>query len=91
MPATPYIIAAAKPDNYEELLMTDTRNRAWRRFKNTINSGKGMGSAMIWKPEKNWKLLYTRSVKIARAKQLGFDYPRKSTAQLLQGEYSADE
>lgn len=27
------------------------------------------------KREKNWKLLYTRSVKVARARQLGFDYP----------------
>ncbi|MET4730309.1 putative protein tyrosine phosphatase [Lysobacter enzymogenes] len=30
------------------------------------------------KREKNWKLLYLRSAKLARAKQLGFDYPGAS-------------
>lgn len=30
------------------------------------------------KREKNWKLLYVRSVKLARAKQLGIDYPNAS-------------
>ena len=28
--------------------------------------------------EKNWKHVYTRSAKIARARQLGFEYPRRS-------------
>ena len=30
------------------------------------------------KREKNWKLLYLRSAKLARAKQIGFDYPSES-------------
>ncbi len=37
------------------------------------------------KREKNWKHLYTRSVKLARAKQLGVDYPTVTDTQLLQG------
>jgi predicted protein tyrosine phosphatase len=31
--------------------------------------------AIKLKPEKNWKNLYMRSVKLARAKQLGIEYP----------------
>lgn len=34
------------------------------------------------KREKNWKVLYTRSTKLARAKQLGTEYPRVSDAEL---------
>ncbi len=34
------------------------------------------------KPEKNWKLLYLRSVKLARARQLGTEYPRGAEAAL---------
>ena len=30
-----------------------------------------------WPKEKRWKLVYTRSEKLSRAKQLGFEYPRK--------------
>lgn len=33
------------------------------------------------KREKNWKLLYLRSAKLARAKQLGMDYPRTTSKQ----------
>ncbi|ALN93753.1 hypothetical protein [Lysobacter gummosus] len=36
-----------------------------------------------FKPEKNWKLLYTRGCKLIRARQLGFAYPIRSTRQLL--------
>ena len=32
------------------------------------------------KREKNWKHLYLRSAKLARAKQLGIEYPRKPEA-----------
>lgn len=63
--------------------MSCNRNKAWRRFKNKINSNKGMGSENKLKSEKNWKMLYLRSCKLARAKQLGFDYPRKNTRQLI--------
>lgn len=34
------------------------------------------------KREKNWKHLYTRSVKLARSKQLGIEYPRVTEPQL---------
>jgi predicted protein tyrosine phosphatase len=34
--------------------------------------------------EKQWKNLYTRSVKVARAQQLGIDYPRTTEKQLIQ-------
>ncbi|WP_202413471.1 low molecular weight protein tyrosine phosphatase family protein [Duganella sp. CY15W] len=34
------------------------------------------------KREKNWKELYIRSTKLARAKQLGIDYPRISETEL---------
>jgi predicted protein tyrosine phosphatase len=36
--------------------------------------------------EKQWKNLYTRSVKLARAQQLGIDYPRTTDRQLVQEE-----
>lgn len=36
------------------------------------------------KREKNWKHLYIRSNKLSRSKQLGFDYPRVTEAQLIQ-------
>lgn len=36
------------------------------------------------KREKNWKHLYLRSVKLARARQLGVEYPRITEAQLTQ-------
>ena len=35
---------------------------------------------MELKREKNWKHLYLRSVKLARARQLGMDYPRTTEA-----------
>lgn len=63
--------------------MSIKRNRAWRRFRNNINNGKGMGCLQECKPEKNWKHLYTRSTKVARAKQLGFEYPRMSPMGLV--------
>ncbi|WP_394781620.1 low molecular weight protein tyrosine phosphatase family protein [Undibacterium sp.] len=35
------------------------------------------------KREKNWKHLYIRSTKLARAKQLGIEYPRISETQIM--------
>ena len=58
------------------------RDRSWRRAKKRQNKSKGMGCEDKCKPEKNWKLLYLRSEKIARAKQLGFAYPRKHLGDL---------
>ena len=37
-----------------------------------------MGTEEKWKPEKKWKMVYLRSEKLSRAKQLGFEYPRKN-------------
>jgi hypothetical protein len=59
------------------------RGRAWRRLKNRMNKGKREVSREAFKPEKKWKMLYLRSEKLKRAKQLGFDYPLKSSRQIL--------
>lgn len=32
---------------------------------------------------KKWKHVYTRSAKVARARQLGFEYPKRTDRQLL--------
>lgn len=53
-----------------------TRNRAWRRWQNRKNAPRKTQTLFDGlKPEKNWKLLYTRRVKAYRAKQLGSIYP----------------
>jgi hypothetical protein len=71
--------------------MKNERNRAWRRFKNKVNLGNGQGSQKQWKPEKKWKMVYIRTEKLSRAKQLGFEYPRKNTRQLLDQECFSNE
>lgn len=43
---------------------------------NSIDNGE-------YKPPKNWKHVYLRSEKMRRAKQLGFEYPVRSTRQML--------
>lgn len=60
------------------------RNRAWRRSQARKGGGDRAAHTMTFKPEKNWKLLYLRRCKLARARQLGFDYPIRSTRQLLE-------
>ena len=61
------------------------RDRSWRRFQQYIKQkGKNSHSFSEWKSEKNWKLLYTRSVKLRRAKQLGVEYPSKTMNQVLE-------
>ena len=71
--------------------MSVERSRAWRRFKNRINHGRGMGSDDLWKPEKKWKHMYLRKEKLARARQLGIHYPRKRGRQFLDKELPLDE
>ncbi|MDH3348670.1 MAG: hypothetical protein OEM02_11315 [Desulfobulbaceae bacterium] len=71
--------------------MEEKRNRAWRRFKNHIKRGKGQGTESKWKPEKKWKMLYLWSGKLARAKQLGIDYPRKNSRQLIEHETTLND
>jgi hypothetical protein len=63
--------------------MNTERGRAWRRLHNRMNRGKNESSLEICKPEKKWKMLYLRSEKLKRAKQLGFDYPVKNSRQVL--------
>ena len=46
-----------------------------------------MGSKEKYKAEKKWKLMYTRSEKIHRAKQLGFEYPVKNMREILLESY----
>jgi len=41
-----------------------------------------MGCDKMFKPEKKWKLVYLRSEKLSRAKQLGFEYPRRKIEEL---------
>ena len=61
-----------------------TANQSWRRYQNQVHKHKGMGTDPYnFKPEKNWKMVYTRSDKLKRAKQLGFDYPRVHFRELI--------
>ncbi len=48
-----------------------------------------MSSKDDWPREKRWKDMYIRSTKLARAKQLGFDYPRTSKNQPAEDEVMA--
>jgi hypothetical protein len=70
--------------------MSTDRGRAWRRLQNRMNQGKNEGSMEIFKPEKKWKMLYLRSEKLKRAKQLGFDYPMRTSRQVLDRELDQD-
>ena len=60
------------------------RNRNWRRFQKYRKDNKNQSlNQNNYKHEKKWKLLYTRSVKLHRAKQLCIEYPRKTLHQVL--------
>lgn len=59
------------------------RNRGWRRFQSRAHGGDRVAQTQKFKPEKNWKLMYTRSAKSVRAKQLGFQYPIRTQRQLV--------
>jgi hypothetical protein len=63
--------------------MNMERGRAWRRLQHRMSKGKSETSLEIFKPEKKWKMLYLRSEKLKRAKQLGFEYPVKNSRQVL--------
>jgi len=64
--------------------MDNTRTRAWRLAQDRRTKNRGSGSADNDFPcEKNWKMLYIRSIKLARAAQLGIEYPRITKAQRL--------
>lgn len=57
------------------------RNRAWRRKVNYLHRGRDCRhTSTLWKPEKDWKLLWNRSLKRSRSKQLRIEYPGISSA-----------
>ena len=97
LPSKPFrIIAAAEPDKRKGNNMKNVRNRAWRRFKNKVNSGKAQSYPVKdpkdnWVPEKKWKLMGRRWHKLQRAKQLGFEYPRITVRQLIGNECDSYE
>ncbi|WKD48940.1 hypothetical protein [Microbulbifer spongiae] len=72
--------------------MNEFRGRAWRRFRARTkfrnNSAKTENQLIS---EKNWKLMYTRSEKLRRAKQLGIEYPKRAVRQTLDFELPEKE
>ncbi|MFV3372275.1 hypothetical protein ACNFH5_29235 [Pseudomonas sp. NY15435] len=62
------------------------RTRAWRRCQAHKHSPEKAIRLMRFRPEKNWKLMYTRADKLFRARQLGMSYPIRSVRQLLDQE-----
>ncbi|MDF2623794.1 MAG: hypothetical protein K0S62_1565 [Kosakonia cowanii] len=63
--------------------METARNRGWRKAQKQRNRSRDAHTASLtFRGEKNWKMLYTRSDKLLRAAQLGFQYPRITNQQL---------
>ncbi len=72
--------------------MDELRGRAWRRSKTKTKSRKNSAKTeKQWISEKNWKLMYTRSEKLRRARQLGIEYPKRTVRQTLDTELSDKE
>ncbi|WP_086932850.1 hypothetical protein [Agarilytica rhodophyticola] len=72
--------------------MDELRGRAWRRSKTKIKSRKNSAKTeKQWISEKNWKLMYTRSEKLRRARQLGIEYPKRTVRQTLDTELPEKE
>ncbi|MDR2062985.1 MAG: hypothetical protein LBQ29_16495 [Acinetobacter sp.] len=64
--------------------VSQQRNRAWRRKQKFLFRGRDCRhTSFCWRPTKQWKYLYTRQDKLARARQLGIEYPRISKAKFL--------
>ncbi|KGJ96904.1 low molecular weight protein tyrosine phosphatase family protein [Colwellia psychrerythraea] len=67
--------------------MKNDRTKSWRQAKSKAKEVKAkQQSVRKYTPEKNWKLMYIRSEKLKRAKQLGIDYPNKTLRQTLDDE-----
>ncbi|MGH1542045.1 MAG: hypothetical protein ACRBHB_16580 [Arenicella sp.] len=64
--------------------MENVRNKAWRKFKAKLKSGKRSNNQRA--SEKNWKLIYTRGEKLRRARQLKVEYPKRTVRQILDDE-----
>jgi hypothetical protein len=62
------------------------RTRAWRRSQACKHSPQKAFRPSKIRPEKNWKLMFTRADKLLRARQLGMSYPIRSVRQLLDQE-----
>ncbi|GKX58881.1 hypothetical protein [Leminorella grimontii] len=63
--------------------MDNNRTRAWRLAQKSRNRSRDSHPPRSDFPkEKRWKLMYIRSKKLARAAQLGMDYPRVRSGQL---------
>ncbi|MDH0564338.1 hypothetical protein [Acinetobacter courvalinii] len=64
--------------------LSQQRNRAWRRKQKFLFRGRDCRhTSLYWRATKQWKYLYTRQDKLARARQLGIEYPRISKAKFL--------
>lgn len=61
--------------------MTIQRTLAWRRAVNARH--RRTRSKLQPKAEKSWKLLYTRGVKLQRARQLGLPWPHREWLKLV--------
>lgn len=59
------------------------RTRAWRRSQAQKDAPQTLLRLPYQRPEKNWKLIYTRAEKLLTARQLGISYPIRTTRQLL--------
>ena len=67
-----------------EPTQANIRDRAWRRKTNHLHRShdqKRPFTAGRWTALKNWKHLYTSSLKRSRARQLKIEYPRISNQQ----------
>ncbi len=62
------------------------RARAWRRSQAHKDAPLTLLRLPYQRPEKNWKLMYTRAEKLLRERQLGLSYPIRTTRQLLDQE-----
>jgi len=72
--------------------MENIRNKAWRQAKRKNKETKNKQKCYKkFVSEKNWKLMYLRSEKLKRAKQLGIDYPSKTLRQTLDNELPLEE
>lgn len=66
-----------------EKMMEQSRTRAWRLSQKQRNQSRDVHTALLrFRGEKQWKMLYLRSCKLARAAQLGMTYPRITNKQL---------
>lgn len=72
--------------------MDELRGKAWRRSKSRCKYRKNIAqSEEKSSSQKNWKLMYMRSEKLRRSRQLGTEYPKRTIRQTLDNEQPLDE